>query len=74
MKRTSRKSRIVVESSRTRALVGWVVVVFAMGSVVGARPVAAIHDPGIPFFVCELMLAGIKGFCATDLHYPLCRA
>jgi hypothetical protein len=38
------KRRIVVESNRTRALVGWVVVVFVfvMGSVAGPPPAAAV--------------------------------
>jgi hypothetical protein len=39
-----------MQSNRTSALVLWVVVVFAMGSVVGAQPVAAVHLPGTPFF------------------------
>jgi len=36
------KRRIVMESNRTRALVGWVVVVFLMWSVAGPPPAAAI--------------------------------
>jgi len=39
-----------VELNRTSTLMRWVVIVFVMGSFVGAQPAEALHVPGTPFF------------------------